>query len=1035
MEKFKRASDDAGKSGQSFDSMLKAISPSALTAMAGVTALVKGIQGLVSAGKGIVDMASHFEQTQKGLETVLQSAEKGKKLFESLRKFSFQTTFGVDELASASTQLLNVGEATEDLQKDLKMLGDLAQGDKAKFAELTSIFAKIKSTGKASSMQLQQLAMRGIPINQTLKEMGVKGVASVSDLTKAFKKLTEEGGQFHNAMENINDTIEGKRGFISDTMKELAVNLGDASGLTDAYKGALDVIYNKIQDISDWLQEISENPVSKAVFSGVLVTLIAGIGIAILTNVVPALITTITQLGIVKGLMDAISLNPIGLILTAVGALAVGIGVAVSTLNDENQTASATIRTLEDEIKELRELQSEKGNLSGSESVDLFSKEVEKAKLELQELEKSRELLLGNNQTKGYADQQQKIIDKKKAELEQYIKLLDMNKKMVSQDTQRYNAIKSTVDLLNGEYKDAVDDINNRWGNTAQGQLEKVQEELQKYEKISKGMGKAEIQQLGNGQSTIVYSQGFSDEEMKKANRILAGIQKDLKDKQLKVVVDDVNTKMTDYQSKLLSIMGMSEDEFVKSQMKYDSKEGKWIPKSDYSLVQQDVNGQWHANIGTATPLDFIKSGNYQFSKLLTLGGLEGALYGNGSASKSSFIQSQLESTRSALQEIVNYADIDKKTGELKVNQSALESYIKKINELNKEFSASKLEDVKKYNSDTQKWIEEQRQAGLSLAEIAEKRALLDMGILEDEQEQFKEAQKVQETLQGMLSGVSGLADWIEKNKTLSDGQRAGLNAVNSVISGSDAGTFVDTLISKGSVWSAILETLFSAIAKVVGGMEGISLVLNAVTDALKELEPLFKTVFLLLYILVLPLKPIAEWLMKFLNWITGGFFDDMASTWDSLVASQKKESDAIKDLVGEMENLKSAMTEQEEYYIAMKKQINSDTYRDSTYKVNDMILTPNGTFSTHPEDTIFAMKHPEDLMNGGGVVMIQPIINNSMSDSADVSVQQRTNEKGMTELIVNISKKIASDVARGVNGWDSALAQRNARIEGVSRF
>ena len=61
-------------------------------------------------------------------------------------------------------------------------------------------------------MQLQQIALRGIPIQQTLKDMGVTGTASAEQLTKAFEKLTDTGGQFHDAMNNIIDTIEGKKG-------------------------------------------------------------------------------------------------------------------------------------------------------------------------------------------------------------------------------------------------------------------------------------------------------------------------------------------------------------------------------------------------------------------------------------------------------------------------------------------------------------------------------------------------------------------------------------------------------------------------------------------------------------------------------------------------------------------------------------------------------------------------------------------------------------------------------------------------------
>ena len=231
----------------------KLLSPSALAAAAGVTAIVGAVKTLVGFGSQIINVASQFEQVQTSLKTVLGDEERAKMMFEDLRKFSFKTTFGVDELAGASSQLLNVGVSASALQKDLKMLGDLAQGDKAKFQELTSIFAKVQSTGKATSMQLQQIALRGIPINQVLKEMGVTGVASAEQITKAFEKMTAEGGKFHDAMQNINETIEGKKGFISDTWKEILVNIGEITGLTRGWKKVLDTVADKLNDINNFL--------------------------------------------------------------------------------------------------------------------------------------------------------------------------------------------------------------------------------------------------------------------------------------------------------------------------------------------------------------------------------------------------------------------------------------------------------------------------------------------------------------------------------------------------------------------------------------------------------------------------------------------------------------------------------------------------------------------------------------------------------------------------------------------------------------
>ena len=96
---------------------------------------------------------------------------------------------------------------------------------------------------------------------------------------------------------------------------------------------------------------------------------------------------------------------------------------------------------------------------------------------------------------------------------------------------------------------------------------------------------------------------------------------------------------------------------------------------------------------------------------------------------------------------------------------------------------------------------------------------------------------------------------------------------------------------------------------------------------------------------------------------------------------------------------------------------------------VNDMILTDKGVFSTDPRDTIMAMKNPASLMGGNVVVNV----NNTMADSANVDVQEQTNEEGLKELVVTISKKVASDFATGRNGWDNAYLAKLSTVQGRS--
>lgn len=260
--------------------------------------------------------------------------------------------------------------------------------------------------------------------------------------------------------------------------------------------------------------------------------------------------------------------------------------------------------------------------------------------------------------------------------------------------------------------------------------------------------------------------------------------------------------------------------------------------------------------------------------------------------------------------------------------------------------------------------------------------------------------------------------DW---NKAL--GQGIGY-AFAAATTGTDVGTFANSYVETGSVETALIETLIQSLAKLVGGFEGLELILNPVQDLLKGFEPVLKSAALVLYYVMSPLRLLGEGLQLWFGWL----FGDMSDAWDELVDSQKEEIEKMKDLTAQYEKLKAAIKEQEEYYLKKKTDLNAQTEINNLTRVNDMILTPNGNFSTHPDDYLIATKNPHSL---GGGVTVNVKIENTVSDSVNANVSQTTNAKGEQELIVMISKKIAGDVANGANGWDSALNARSQRLQG----
>jgi hypothetical protein len=124
---------------------------------------------------------------------------------------------------------------------------------------------------------------------------------------------------------------------------------------------------------------------------------------------------------------------------------------------------------------------------------------------------------------------------------------------------------------------------------------------------------------------------------------------------------------------------------------------------------------------------------------------------------------------------------------------------------------------------------------------------------------------------------------------------------------------------------------------------------------------------------------------------------------------------DEISKLIDQQKSL-------EEYYFKKRQELNAK----AAMSVNDLIVTPQGTWSTHPDDYIIATKRPDTLSSGGGVQMNVKIVNNA---GAAVTTQQGIGADGLNELLVMVDQRIQGNIASGK--WDGSFATRDARIRG----
>lgn len=1101
-----------------------------------VAALMKATGAAMNFAKAAVQTYASFEQIENGLSGVLGSAEKGKEFFEEMRSFSFETTFGVDTLSAAATQLLNIGVASNKVKPSLKMLGDVAGGNTEKFNELVSIYAKIQNTGKASAMQLQQLALRGVPIYQVLKDIGVEGKASAEDITHAFEKMTTEfdeatqkAGIFYNNMERINDTIQGREGFVSDTWREMLAGFAEAAGLATAYKAILDLVYEKLQGFVDVLAVINSNPVYQALFKGALVAGVTALAVVIAGPLITALNATIAKLGIIAALKAAIS--PAAL---AAGIAAVVAGGAVTLLSLSKNAKEAA--DSEDELtKATRQLIGEEKSLTttmGSNTVVLKEQtlEIGNQVFELKELAKAYEEVNSKEHKKGRkkiakslktdgiagmdsdtANQYlEYLLQEAQAEVyytaqtyfqnlnefgkdntitkDTYVEYQDAinnlarvkkaydgvleSQKAINKAEEEHNKLIQQVKDSEDAFAEAVAKIESEYTSTDEGKKWSLEKQIEEY-KAMRELTTKKIVDLRNPNNGEVIGEGVADNlkmeetHLHMIDVIIAKLTEDLKNTGKKA--NDVKKEIEPFQKALQGLFNFSDTD---------------VPK----FLDTTIHG-----------LEVYANRVEEEAKALAP--YWDILHGVGETklqSDTSSLKSQLDNYKKILNTMLTSRD--EKTGNLiwQGNEASIQKVVDKVKELEKELNDSEfrleiegLEEASKKIGQTARALRELEleKEGYSkeqIAVIADKefnqkfqealltakqqraeigKTNLELYKMQAIQEGFNEKQAESLAMfKEETEMIQQMADATYLNNQFNEMVRIAAETYNangrqdfdagsyakgkagmelmSIIQGTDVGNFVEGF-QEGGVMGGVINTLIKALADVVGGIEGLNVALSPIRQLFKAFEPLIKALLYPLVLLGQLLAKLGEVIMKVLNFITFGLverlsvkFDSLVQSSDNLAEQQQSEADRLKALNDQYKSLMAAIDEQNQYYLKKKMEVNADAYNRalSGTSVNDMILTPQGNFSTDPNDYIIATKNPQSLGGGGNtVVQMMVKINNTIANTASVKTTQTTNADGIPELSVVISQKIAGDAATGANGWDDAFTAREQRLAGRS--
>ena len=192
----------------------------------------------VEFGKNIVDAGGRFEQYKIQLNTLFQSADKGKVVFENLQKAATETPFAFSELVELTARLAAYGVQDFEIIPTIETLGNIAAGvGKEKLPQLVLAFGQVKAASKLTGNELRQFTEAGVPLldllgktlNKTVAEVKAtieSGKVSFKDVEAALQSTTKAGGQFFDLMRKQSQTTLGAFSNLGDAIEQLQAAIG-----------------------------------------------------------------------------------------------------------------------------------------------------------------------------------------------------------------------------------------------------------------------------------------------------------------------------------------------------------------------------------------------------------------------------------------------------------------------------------------------------------------------------------------------------------------------------------------------------------------------------------------------------------------------------------------------------------------------------------------------------------------------------------------------------------------------------------------
>lgn len=298
------------------------------------------------AGGAAIKAAADFERLETQFKVLIGNDDDAQAFFKTLQDFSSRTPFQFADIAQAAQSMLAFGFSTDQAKDSLQFLGDISAATGAGLSDLTLILGQAKAIGAVYTQDLRQLANRGIPVFDLLKEklgvtgeeldkMVTDGAISFEILQDALRSTTEEGGLFADGMKKQSSTISGLFSTLKDNVQLALGTLG--KDIIEAFdlRGALERLTTKIQNAIEWFTAL-DSQTKKNIITFAAIAAAIGPVLLIIGKLSSVALLAVKGFGVlvtaIKGVATALTFlaaNPVTAIAIAIGVVLAGAVVYV----------------------------------------------------------------------------------------------------------------------------------------------------------------------------------------------------------------------------------------------------------------------------------------------------------------------------------------------------------------------------------------------------------------------------------------------------------------------------------------------------------------------------------------------------------------------------------------------------------------------------------------------------------------------------------------------------------------------------------